>query len=85
VKHISSRRATAHDEARIMCGALLADGGEIKFFLRPMRRKEYRPNCFSVFSGEHSGSLYDDFIRLLFLHAHHEASVLANELLDHLC
>ena len=27
-----------------------------------------------------SGRLYDDFIRLLFLHAHREASVLANEL-----
>ena len=27
-----------------------------------------------------SGRLYDDFIRLLFLHAHREASALANEL-----
>ena len=27
-----------------------------------------------------TGRLYDDFIRLFFLHSHHEASVLANEL-----
>jgi hypothetical protein len=29
-----------------------------------------------------SGHPYDDFIRLLFLHAHREASALANELLE---
>ena len=27
-----------------------------------------------------SGRVYDDFVRLLFLHAHHEASALAGEL-----
>jgi hypothetical protein len=27
-----------------------------------------------------SGHIYDDFLRLLFLHAHREASALANEL-----
>ena len=27
-----------------------------------------------------SGRIYDDFLRLLFLHAHREASVLANEI-----
>jgi hypothetical protein len=34
-----------------------------------------RPNCFYT-----SGRLYADFIRLLFLHAHREASAMANEL-----
>ena len=29
-----------------------------------------------------SGRVYDDFNRLLFLHAHREASALANELLE---
>jgi hypothetical protein len=34
-----------------------------------------RPNCFYT-----SVRLYADFIRLLFLHAHREASAMANEL-----
>jgi hypothetical protein len=29
-----------------------------------------------------SGRIYDDFLRLLFLHAHREASALANEILE---
>ena len=31
-----------------------------------------------------TGRMYDEFIRLLFLHVHHEASVLANELPEEL-
>ena len=36
--------------------------------------------CPWALSGNTSGRLYDDFIHLLFLHAHREASALANEL-----
>ncbi len=34
---------------------------------------------FIPLAGDTTGRLYDDFIRLLFLHAHREASDLANE------
>jgi len=38
------------------------------------------PIVFMSLTVNTSGRLYDDFIRLLFLHAHHEVSDLANEL-----
>ena len=38
------------------------------------------PIAFLPLAVDTSGRLYDDFIRLLFLHAHREASALANEL-----
>jgi hypothetical protein len=38
------------------------------------------PIVFIPFVVDNTGHLYDDFIRLLFLHAHREASALANEL-----
>ena len=43
-----------------------------------------RPNpiAFIPLAVETTGHLYDEFIRLLFLHAHREASALANELTE---
>ena len=38
------------------------------------------PIAFILLAVDTTGRLYDDFIRLLFLHAHREASVLDNEL-----
>ena len=38
------------------------------------------PIVFLPMAVDTTGGLYDDFIRLLFLHSHHEASVLDNEL-----
>ncbi len=38
------------------------------------------PIAFVPSAAETTGRLYDEFIRLLFLHAHREASALANEL-----
>ena len=38
------------------------------------------PIVFMTVAGNTSGRLYDDFLRLLFLHAHREASALAGEL-----
>ena len=42
-----------------------------------------RPNCFPVLVLDTTTDrLYDDFIRLLFLHTHREASALSNELAE---
>ena len=38
------------------------------------------PSVFIPLSVDNTGHLYDEFIRLLFLHAHRESSALANEL-----
>jgi hypothetical protein len=38
------------------------------------------PIAFMPLPVDTSGRIYDDFLRLLFLHAHREASALANEL-----
>ena len=38
------------------------------------------PIAFMPLAVDTSGHIYDDFLRLLFLHAHREASALANEL-----
>ena len=40
------------------------------------------PIAFIPLPVDTTGRLYDEFIRLLFLHAHREASVLTNELPD---
>ena len=38
------------------------------------------PIAFMPVAGDTSGHIYDDFRRLLFLHAHREASALANDI-----
>ena len=40
------------------------------------------PIAFIPMAVDTTGSLYDDFIRLFFLHSHHETSVLTNELTE---
>jgi hypothetical protein len=43
-------------------------------------QKSHRKDLFSSVAVDTSGRVYDDFSRLLFLHAHREASALANEI-----
>ena len=40
------------------------------------------PIVFMPVAVDTSGRIYDDFLRLLFLHAHREASALANDILE---
>ena len=40
------------------------------------------PIAFMPVAVDTSGRIYDDFLRLLFLHAHREASALANDILE---
>ncbi len=52
-----------------------------------MKIRHYRqiyadPTVFLPITVSTSGRVYEDFVRLLFLHAHREASILAGELPD---
>ena len=44
-----------------------------------LKEGECLVNVFMPLSGNNSGRLYDDFLRLLFLHSHRDGSVLARE------
>ena len=61
-------------------GALMLVGRKKIIHYRQLYLDRPEPIAFMLVAVDTSGRIYDDFLRLLFLHAHREASALANDI-----